>query len=96
MKSKRTVIYYLCILAVLLIAFFTNDFNLVNVQKTAIVTAIGIDKEGADFSLTAVIASPSSQGPQSGKNGDCAALSFDCDKAFRAVRFAVFSALWAL
>lgn len=64
MKGKRATFYYLCILAVLITAFFTNDFNLVNVQKTAIVTAIGIDKEGADFALTAVIANPSSQGGQ--------------------------------
>ena len=56
MQAKKTVVYYLCILLFLIIAFFSNDFNLVNVQKTAIITAIAIDKEGEDFSLTAVIA----------------------------------------
>lgn len=69
MKSKHTVFYYLSILAILLIAFFTNDFNLINVQKTAIVTAIGIDKENAEFSLTAIIANPASQGGE-GQSGD--------------------------
>ena len=65
MKSKRTVIYYFAILSVLIFAFFTNDFNLVNVQKTAIITAIGIDKEGEEFALTAIIANPASQGGSS-------------------------------
>ncbi len=62
MKSKRTVIYYLCILLALGFAFFTNDFNLINVQKTAIVTAIAIDREDEKFTLTALVASPASQG----------------------------------
>lgn len=70
MHAKRTVRFYLCILAFLIFAFFTNDFNLVNVQKTAIVTAIAIDKEEEGFSLTAMIANPSSQGESSGgENG---------------------------
>ena len=71
MHAKRAVLYYLCILGLLIFAFFTNDFNLVNVQKTAIVTAIGIDREGEEFSLTAVIANPSSHGDegQGGKAG---------------------------
>ena len=62
MGNKKSIVYYLCILLFLLIAFFSNDFNLVNVQKTAIVTAIAIDKEEDGFSLTALIASPASQG----------------------------------
>ena len=74
MRNKRTVIYYLCILVVLAFAFFTNDFNLINVQKTAIVTAIALDKENGEFSLTAIVANPASQGDggasgQSGQSG---------------------------
>ena len=73
MNSKRTTLYYLCILTVLITAFFTNDFNLVNVQKTAIVTAIGIDKEDDEFTLTTVIASPSAgeggSAPSGGQGG---------------------------
>ena len=68
MKGKRSVAYYLCILLFLLIAFFSNDFNLVNIQKTAIVTAMAIDKEEDRFLLTALIASPTSQGSDSGKS----------------------------
>ena len=69
MKSKRAVVYFLCILAALIVAFFTNDFNLVNVQKTAIITAIGIDREENDFLITAVIANPAAQGAPSGQDG---------------------------
>ena len=65
MRSKRTIVYYLSILSVLIFAFFTNDFNLINVQKTAIVTAIAIDREDGDFSLTALVASPASEGSNS-------------------------------
>ena len=66
MRGKKSIVYYLCILLFLMIAFFSNDFNLVNVQKTAIVTAIAIDKEEEEFSLTALIASPASQGGDGG------------------------------
>ena len=66
MRGKKSIIYYLCILLFLMIAFFSNDFNLVNVQKTAIVTAIAIDKEEEGFSLTALIASPASEGSDGG------------------------------
>lgn len=66
MGNKKSIVYYLCILLFLMVAFFSNDFNLVNVQKTAIVTAIAIDKEEDEFSLTALIASPASQGGNEG------------------------------
>lgn len=66
MGNKKSIVYYLCILLFLMIAFFSNDFNLINVQKTAIVTAIAIDKEEDKFSLTALIASPASQGGNEG------------------------------
>ena len=69
MRTKKNVIYYLCILLFLMIAFFSNDFNLVNVQKTAIITAIAIDKEEEEFSLTALIANPASQGTNSEGGG---------------------------
>ncbi len=73
MRAKRSVVYYLCVLAVLAFAFFTNDFNLINIQKTAIVTAITIDKENDEFTLTAIVANPASQGGsdsgQSGQSG---------------------------
>ena len=46
--------------------FFTNDFGLIDIQKTAIVMAVGIDREGPTFILTTQIAVPQSsdQGEQ--------------------------------
>ena len=55
--------------ALLLILFFTNDFGLIDIQKTAIVTAIGIDRssEGA-FDVTAQIALPNASGSDMASN----------------------------
>ena len=61
MHAKRSVFYYLLVLSFLIFAFFTNDFNLVNVQKTAIVTAIAIDRDDENFMLTAAVANPALQ-----------------------------------
>ena len=56
--------YYLLIVLFLAFLFFTNDFGLIDTQKTAIVTAVGIDREGDEIVLTSQIAIPqaSSQG----------------------------------
>lgn len=49
--------------ALLLLLFFSNDFGLVDIQKTSIVTAIGIDAaEGGKIDVTAQIAVPSETG----------------------------------
>ena len=60
MRDRNTVRYYVCLVVFLLFLFFTNDVGLINVQKTAIVTAVAIDKEESDFVLTAQIAVPTS------------------------------------
>lgn len=61
MHAKNTVRYFLLLVFVMLFFFFTNDFGLVGVQKTAIVTAIAIDKEEDGFSLAVQIANPSKE-----------------------------------
>ena len=62
-NEKNIVRYYLAIIFVLLFFFFTNDFGLIDVQKTAIVMATGIDREDDTFIVTSQIAIPqSSQG----------------------------------
>ena len=43
---------------IVLFAFFANDFGLVDIQKTAIVLAAGIDRTPEGFTLTAQIAVP--------------------------------------
>ncbi len=49
---------YLILLAVILFAFFSNDFGLVDIQKTAVILAAGIDKTETGFALTSQIAVP--------------------------------------
>lgn len=58
--AKNTVRYYLLIALSLVFLFFTNDFGLTDVQKTAIVMAVGIDREGDTFIVTSQIAIPES------------------------------------
>ena len=66
--AKTAVRYFLIVVAFLSILFFSNDFDLINVQQTAIVMAVGIDREGEDFSITSQIAVPSPQGAK-GESG---------------------------
>ena len=65
--SRNTVRYYLLVIILLAFLFFSNDFGLIDVQKTAIVMAAGIDREEDGFILTSQIAVPqsSSQGNSS-------------------------------
>ena len=62
--TRNTVRYYILIVLVLSFLFFSNDFGLTDVQKTAIVMAVGIDREDDEFILTSQIAvpQPSKQG----------------------------------
>ena len=53
----------------LLLLFFTNNFGLIDIQKTAIVTAIGIDAaEEGGFDVTAQIAVPDASGADTASN----------------------------
>lgn len=61
MRAKNTVKYYLFILLALCFTFFSNDFGLTDVQKTALVIAVGIDREDKDFIVTSQIALPKSE-----------------------------------
>ena len=56
--SRNTVRYYLFVVLFLAFLFFSNDFGLIDTQKTAIVTAAGIDREGEEFILTTQIVVP--------------------------------------
>lgn len=57
-KKKVPVLYALAAIF-LTILFFSNDFGLVDIQKTAIVLAVGIDREKDSFVVTSQIAAPS-------------------------------------
>ncbi len=58
--TKNTVRYYLLLAFVILFLFFSNDFGLTDVQKTAIVMAVGIDREEDTFIVTSQVAIPQS------------------------------------
>lgn len=58
LHTKNTVRYYLVIAFLLIFLFFSNDFGLIDVQKTAIVIAAGIDREDDTFIVTSQIAIP--------------------------------------
>lgn len=49
---------WIILAAIVAITFFSNDFGLVDIQKTAIILAAGIDRTEEGFSLTAQIAVP--------------------------------------
>ena len=57
---KNTVRYYLLLIFFLAALFFSNDFGSTDVQKTAIVVAMGIDREDDTFIVTTQIAVPQS------------------------------------
>jgi Ger(x)C family germination protein len=63
--ARNTVRYYIAIAVILLFLFVSNDFGMIDLQKTAIVTAAGVDREGDTFIVTSQIAVP-----QSSKQGN--------------------------
>ncbi len=59
-RSKNSVRYFLFLLLFFAFFFFTNDFGLTDVQKSAIVMAVGVDREEEGFILTSQVAIPQS------------------------------------
>lgn len=49
---------YILLAAILVLSFFSNDFGLVDIQKTAVILAAGVDRSEQGFRLTAQIAVP--------------------------------------
>ncbi len=65
LKKISALIYWLLIIA-LLALFFTNDFGLVDIHKTTIAVAVGIDAGEGELKVTAQLAVP--QPSQGGEN----------------------------
>lgn len=65
MIKKLSVFVYWAIIVILLGLFFTNDFGLVDIRKSSIIVAVGIDKENDEVQVTAQLAVP-----QPSENGD--------------------------
>lgn len=58
--TKNTLRYYFIVIIALLFLFFSGDFGMIDVQKTAIVMAVGIDRQQDEFIITSQIAIPQS------------------------------------
>ncbi len=65
--EKNVVRFYLALILLFAFLFFTNDFGFVEAQKTAIVTAVGIDRQEDTFIVTSQIALP--QGGSGNESG---------------------------
>ncbi len=72
LHTKNTIRYYIIVIIFLSFLFFSNDFGLIDVQKTAIVMAAGIDREGEEFLVTSQIAVP--KGSQQNKSSEAVQL----------------------
>ena len=71
MKFLRSKILLIAV-AFVFILFTTNDIGLVNIERTAIIMALGVDydKESEEFEITAQIAIPQPSSTASGENND--------------------------
>jgi len=58
--NKNTVRYFALITIFFVFLFFTTDFGLIDIQKTAIILAVGVDRDETDFIVTSQIAIPKS------------------------------------
>jgi len=52
--------------AAIVMIFFSNDFGLVDIQKTAVILAVGIDRDDDALILTAQLAKPDGSGQEAG------------------------------
>ncbi len=57
MQSRKSKLLMLLVLFIF-VFFFSNDFGLIDVEKTSIITAVAIDKEKDEYVVTAQIAVP--------------------------------------
>jgi hypothetical protein len=58
MQSTKKAKFIMLAVLFLFTFFFSNDFGLIDVEKTSIITAIAIDKDGDEYVATAQIAVP--------------------------------------
>ena len=79
LKAKSVLL--LC--AVLALFYFTNDFALIDIEKTAIVVAIGVDKAGEEYEVTAQVALP--QATDTASSNDDAVLTSKGKTMFEAI-----------
>ncbi len=56
--KKPKVKFFALLIALVISLFFSSDFGLVNIEKTAIITAVAIDYENDEYLVTAQVAVP--------------------------------------
>ena len=72
MRIKNPNRWYVLLVVLLAFSFFSNDFGLTDIQKTALVIAVGIDREEDEFVITSQIAVPKSE--QEGESAESAQI----------------------
>lgn len=65
---------YILLAVILTLVFFSNDFGLVDIQKTAVILAAGVDKTENGYHLTAQIGKP-----KGAERGSCGTASVDVE-----------------
>ncbi|MBQ8323149.1 MAG: hypothetical protein IJX91_04205 [Clostridia bacterium] len=60
LHQKNTVRYYILLVVIFVFLFVSGDFGMIDVQKTAIIMAVGLDREDDTFIVTSQIAVPQS------------------------------------
>ena len=79
LKSKSV----LLLVVLLAVFYFTNDFALIDIEKTAIVVAIGVDESEQGYRVTAQIAVP--QATDTASSNDDAVITSDGKTPFEAI-----------
>ena len=82
MIFKRSKIYALIFIG-MFIVYFTQDYTLINIEKTALIVTLGVDKNQETYSVTAQIAVP--EGTNSQVSNNEAVISADGKTIFEAV-----------
>ena len=58
MKKKTSLKLFVIVIVFCAMLFFTNSFGIVDIEKTAIITAIGLDKKEDEYEVTVQVAVP--------------------------------------
>ncbi len=66
-KKSKTI---LIIIIILFIYFISADFNSINIEKTALIVSLGVDKSDKGYSVTAQIAIPQGDAKSSSQNSE--------------------------
>lgn len=57
-RTNTAIRFFLVVIVFFAFLFFSNDFGLIDVQKTAIIIAVGIDRDQDEFIITSQVAVP--------------------------------------